>query len=885
MFALVAPPPAIGVFLGSVPVWMGYGLIYFWLVSLASEQPVEKPTAVNFEGHAGDWQDQAILDLDRIDTYRVGRIGTSFLFMGMYLTMMGCKMFVPESADDHADDDTMAEVGGDAEALMDDDDEEMLPPSEFWTPLLWKRTHMLLSCYITCGGCLFIWEFSYSESFSKNVNQVIIALKFVQMMLDQALASYLRENLLIAPILVTIEITEIMITMGSDSLVDFIQCYGIELLVMILERLYMDPGMKYAAKLMPKWQMMFKHQTGLWSRRSLQGTVDDEIAAKLAIGEGRQEDLEAERLELQAMNSERFRHRFLDRSRPWVLQHLVELLTPRTLQMPGADGRPVIEYIRDVYTDLMNMGEGRRRPGDRADISSDEGDDDLENMRRHWSKAPLSKPSAALLRYWLERARMRRKLHKLVQGTIKRAVTDTCALCGRTTASGARMRCDLAMDGRADDYALDKLIKGYEETYPDREFDPNLWQSYFRQHASFITRCEQCINLAEQAKKKAPSRRPGKGRGTRAQDISDDDDSDEEQAVFEPMVVTRTSVEGKAMSKWLNAARRRLGGNFPRPNARAEMEAYAQKMRDYKLKKAREEAKAKGLISDDDDFDESSKMEVGYLNAATKALCKLWLIRARASLVKEKEKRLENIRKELKRVSGLVTEEDDWFYGSELRLQGVALKQEGAELDETRRQLTADANSKSREVRDELEEFENEKNRQMEEEIAEIQEKMNLARQKAMEKAEERIQEITRNKTRKAALYEKEEKLAPPEDRTKLVAQHKIELKKLDEAVASERAKQSEILAKAEMAGKDDLSSKQTKRDQALKDKRDIVERKCKQLLETVEESMKGRERDWQNRVNGWVLKAQRKIKSKEADDAAKAAKEADRKKRRKLRK
>jgi len=60
-------------------------------------------------------------------------------------------------------------------------------------------------------------------------------------------------------------------------------------------------------------------------------------------------------------------------SRPWVLQHLVELLTPRTLQMPGADGRPVIEYIRDVYTDLMNMGEGRRRPGDRADISSDEG--------------------------------------------------------------------------------------------------------------------------------------------------------------------------------------------------------------------------------------------------------------------------------------------------------------------------------------------------------------------------------------------------------------------------------------------------------------------------------------------------------------------------------
>merc|ERR1711968_146177 len=138
---------------------------------------------------------------------------------------------------------------------------------------------------------------------------------------------------------------------------------------------------------------------GLWIRKSMLGTIDDDIAAKLAIGEGRQEDLEAERLELQAMNSDRFRHRFLERSRPWVLQHLTELLTPRTLQMPGPDGRPNIEYIRDVYMDLMNMGEGRRRPGDRADISSDE-EDDQEAMRRNWSKAPLSASSAAIARFW-----------------------------------------------------------------------------------------------------------------------------------------------------------------------------------------------------------------------------------------------------------------------------------------------------------------------------------------------------------------------------------------------------------------------------------------------------------------------------------------------------
>ena len=109
--------------------------------------------------------------------------------------------------------------------------------------------------------------------------------------------------------------------------------------------------------------------------KQIEGTVDDDVAVKLAIGEGRQADLEQERLELQALNSERFRHRFLERNRPWILQHLVELLTPRSLEQPGHDGRPVVEYVRDVYAELMAMGEGTRKPGDRDDISSDDEDE------------------------------------------------------------------------------------------------------------------------------------------------------------------------------------------------------------------------------------------------------------------------------------------------------------------------------------------------------------------------------------------------------------------------------------------------------------------------------------------------------------------------------
>ena len=95
------------------------------------------------------------------------------------------------------------------------------------------------------------------------------------------------------------------------------------------------------------------------------------------------------------------------------------------------------------------------------------------------------------------------------------------------------------------------------------------------------------MNKLEQARANKIKKHTGAGRQTRADDISDDESDEEEHVIFEPMVVTRTSAEGKVMSKWLNAARKRLGGVFPRPNARAEMEEYAAKMREYKLRKAK----------------------------------------------------------------------------------------------------------------------------------------------------------------------------------------------------------------------------------------------------------------------------------------------------------
>jgi hypothetical protein len=152
--------------------------------------------------------------------------------------------------------------------------------------------------------------------------------------------------------------------------------------------------------------IIFGNLVGIWRLRGNDGAVTDDIDAKLKIA-AMQKDAEMEQIELRALNSERFRHRFLERSRPWILQHLTELLTPRTLNMLGPDGRPNVEYIRDLYHQLSQM-EGVRAEGDRSDISSDDenADDLMARQRAAWSRKPLTPSAKAVMMLWLERVRV-----------------------------------------------------------------------------------------------------------------------------------------------------------------------------------------------------------------------------------------------------------------------------------------------------------------------------------------------------------------------------------------------------------------------------------------------------------------------------------------------
>ena len=71
---------------------------------------------------------------------------------------------------------------------------------------------------------------------------------------------------------------------------------------------------------------------GLWVTKVIDNSIDDLIAAKLTIGEGKKSASEKECQELEALENGNIRSIFLFRNRAWLLQNLEYLLTPRSLR-------------------------------------------------------------------------------------------------------------------------------------------------------------------------------------------------------------------------------------------------------------------------------------------------------------------------------------------------------------------------------------------------------------------------------------------------------------------------------------------------------------------------------------------------------------------------
>lgn len=93
-----------------------------------------------------------------------------------------------------------------------------------------------------------------------------------------------------------------------------------------------------------------------------------------------------------------------------------------------------------------------------------------------------------------------------------------------------------------------------------------------RARSPYATKCSKCVPLSPPYDRTARfptcfASADARGCITACLCVQDD-------VIFDAVVVTRNSPEGRMMSKWLTAARIKLGGThlFPRPEARSQME-------------------------------------------------------------------------------------------------------------------------------------------------------------------------------------------------------------------------------------------------------------------------------------------------------------------------
>lgn len=291
------------------------------------------------------------------------------------------------------------------------------------------------------------------------------------------------------------------------------------------------------------------YRTNMWGLKGITVTLEDDVTTKLFVGGGRQYEQEQERLDLQAMKSEHFRHRFLQMNQPWILEHLKDMLTPRTIATADPEHKLSHDNIQKFYNDLIDMEKKHVR---KSEISSDD-ENNFEKLRRNWSSTPVQGASKDVMLFWIAKARNRRSYGSVVATVLASNKQEICENC-RSDASNERVLTNWLLDitGKClNRNAMDELIDTFEVTYGSQESGSDLWKAYFRKEAKYMTLCDPCHNALEKDEFRSRLHMSGSS-----------PDSNLHKNRFLPKLShesgSNNSIEKKLILQWLLCARQRL---------------------------------------------------------------------------------------------------------------------------------------------------------------------------------------------------------------------------------------------------------------------------------------------------------------------------------------
>lgn len=300
------------------------------------------------------------------------------------------------------------------------------------------------------------------------------------------------------------------------------------------------------------------------------------------------------------------------------------------------------------------------------------------------------------------------------------------------------------------------------------------------------------------------------------------------------------------------------------------MDRYAQKLRDLKMKKAKEAA-LKGTEEEQMGDEVVKDFDVETFTAATQALALRWIRMARDSLESRFRDKSGKIRDTLSQTLGDMPEEDDWYYGAGLRLEGSHLLARGRALDEDRRTLEAEASVKINKISSDLEQYTQDREEELHRERDAFELKLAQQADRTALDIEIRHAELQRLRESKAVEFAQVEKQAKMElgaAPTEMTQSHRNQLLAIEELMVTEREK-----AEGQMAF--DQGEARVMFDRAEKIKlNDLTNRKIfsgtniARIRETVAKKVHSSELEWQQMSGKWLTIAQKKVEIKKKEDA-----------------
>jgi len=249
---VLAPNPFKGILLAMCVTWTA--IIMVWMLF--------RDYGLNFLDGYGITYDgtEDPSDPDVLLVNRSGRTGLAFVVLGFIMMWEGTKAFIPlpdfEDMED-LDEDEEEEMFDDMDSSSEDDEEDEVPTDDDLLPEEMRRSHLMFAAIMEMCFLLVLVEFSYSSTFGEQIWLCLVTIKIIQMLFEQLLCNYIKDVLLLCPLMVGLEMTQFVVTMGADGFIDFLMTYCVELVLVLAERVYLDPALKAVGSVFPYISVFF----------------------------------------------------------------------------------------------------------------------------------------------------------------------------------------------------------------------------------------------------------------------------------------------------------------------------------------------------------------------------------------------------------------------------------------------------------------------------------------------------------------------------------------------------------------------------------------------------------------------------------------------------